>query len=226
MVKISNSFDVMVADGRFLYLFARFLDEPLKFDISIPFLTNLVFEIANSRGYSVWLLGSTKESNDNATKRLSIQYPNMIMYDGFSGGSITEIEYDHIIEHVYKNKPDIICIGVSTPKKERFAFYAKGKVDTKIIIPYGGMIDGLAGTVKLTPLILKKMGFATLFRLFQESGRLGVITLETVYESFIKVIQRLLLEVKLKLNKEFSLKIFILIHFKTNSYVWNIWINY
>jgi N-acetylglucosaminyldiphosphoundecaprenol N-acetyl-beta-D-mannosaminyltransferase len=206
LIKITNSFDVMVTDGRFLYLFARFLDAPLKFDISIPFLTNLVFEIANSRGYSVMLLGSTKESNDKATKRLRIQYPNMIIYDGFSGGSFTEIEYDQIIEQVNKNKPDIICIGVSTPKKERFAFYAKGKVDTKIIIPFGGMIDGLAGTVKLTPHILKKLGFATIFRLFQEPRRLGVITLETVYESFIKVIPRLLFEVKLKRNKEFSLK--------------------
>ena len=52
IAEYSNSFDLMVCDGRGLYMLAKLLGFPVKSDISIPNLTWLVLDIANFAGYS------------------------------------------------------------------------------------------------------------------------------------------------------------------------------
>ena len=120
LFNIANNFDVMVTDGRIFYLFARLFGAPLQFDISITSLSRLIFEIANENKYSIMLVGSSMETNELATINLRREFPNAIVHDGFSGGKFEENDYSQIVNHINEEKPDILFVGVSSPKKEYF----------------------------------------------------------------------------------------------------------
>jgi len=183
-----NNYDLMVTDGRYFYWFARLLGAPIKYDISIPFLSELIMELADQKHFSMMLLGSSEDTNEKATDFLRKKYPNATVYNGYTGGSFSEDEQLISVAEINKNKPDILFIGASTPLKEDFATRWKDDLNVGLIVPFGGMIDGLAGKVRLTPPILKKLGLATFVRIAQEPRRLFAKNMWQFYEFFFKLL--------------------------------------
>lgn len=167
-----NNFDLLVTDGRLFYLLAKIKGINLTYDISIPNLVFLVLEIANKKKSSVMILGSTEKINYEASMNIKNKFENITILPGLTGGKFIEDEFPAIIEHVNRYKPEVILIGVSSPKKEKFAKVCSAKLDTSIIIPCGVVVDILAGKVKKIPKIIKLFGLASLWRIIQEPTRL------------------------------------------------------
>ncbi len=168
----SNTFDISVCDGRGMYLLSKVLGFPVKSDISIPNMTWKVLELANRNGYSVMIVGSTKDNNLRATKRAQELYPMARIFPGNDGGFFSPSDQEELSKYINSYKPDILLIGVSSPKKESFAYHYRDKLDVSIIIPFGGAIDILSGKSKPIPPIIKKMLLGFLWRWFQEPRRL------------------------------------------------------
>jgi N-acetylglucosaminyldiphosphoundecaprenol N-acetyl-beta-D-mannosaminyltransferase len=167
----SNQFDVSVIDGRGLYVLVKLLRFPVKLDLSIPNMVDLILKQANENSYSVMLLGAKEEINIQASANLKLLYPNANILPGING-YFKDNQESEVIYKINLLKPDILLIGISSPKKERFAFTNKNRIDVKIIIPCGGVIDILAGYKKRTPKLIKNMGLAWLYRFIQEPKRL------------------------------------------------------
>lgn len=167
----ANQFDVMLADGRGYYLLAKMLGYPLKSDISVPFLVDRVINLANQKSYSILLLGAKEDINNKATRKLMETFPGLKVFNGHHG-YFTEDEEDSLVAYINSCSPDILLIGISSPKKERFAHKYKDRLNVKLIIPCGGVIDILAGHKKPTPRLIKKAGFAWFYRFLQEPKRL------------------------------------------------------
>lgn len=168
----SNQFDVVVTDGRGFYLLTKLFGVPVKSDLSIPNMSKLSLEIANKNKFSVMLIGSSPKNNSQATLNIRKNYPHAIIYDGYDGGLFTHEDQLMTIEKINKVKPDILLIGVSSPKKEAFAANWKEKLEVKIIIPFGGAIDIFSGKSKPIPKLYKKLLLGALFRWYQEPKRL------------------------------------------------------
>jgi N-acetylglucosaminyldiphosphoundecaprenol N-acetyl-beta-D-mannosaminyltransferase len=69
-------------------------------------------------------------------------------------------------------RPDIIWVGLSTPKQEAFMAEALGWLDTTLMVGVGAAFDLLSGRVRQAPRWIQRCGLEWLFRLFQEPGRL------------------------------------------------------
>lgn len=199
----ANSFDILVNDGRIFYLFGKLLGFKFKSDISIPNLVFILLEIANEKNYSLMLFGGTQEVNEQATANIKKDYPNIRIIDGINGYYPDEKEPD-IAEIIKSKSPDILLIGISSPKKERFAYRYKDKMNTGIIVPCGGVIDILAGKIKLSPKLIKKMGLATFYRIAQEPKRLFFLHTKIVLITLFKIMPVTLFRTKLLKNKNFS----------------------
>jgi len=63
--------------------------------------------------------------------------------------------------YINKFKPDILFVGVTSPKKEKFAWEWKDKLDVSLIVPFGGAIDILSGKSKPIPRVIKKNDFGS-----------------------------------------------------------------
>ena len=180
MIEYCNTFELLVTDGRGFYLLAKLFGAPLKLDLSIPNMVISVLKIADANGYSVLVFGGKEDTNNKAIINLRRNYPNAKILDGISGYYDQNLEKD-IVEKIAKEKPDILLIANSSPRKEKFAFDNKLKLNSKVIIPCGGMVDVFAGDVSLTPMWLKRLGLAWLYRLFQEPRKRLRLTIDVLF---------------------------------------------
>ena len=69
-------------------------------------------------------------------------------------------------------KPDIIWVGLSTPKQERFMADALTQLDTSLMIGVGAAFDFHTGRVRQAPRWIRQTGLEWLYRLIQEPKRL------------------------------------------------------
>jgi N-acetylglucosaminyldiphosphoundecaprenol N-acetyl-beta-D-mannosaminyltransferase len=69
-------------------------------------------------------------------------------------------------------KPDVIWIGLSTPKQERFMAEYLDRLDAKLMIGVGAAFDVHTGHMKDAPAWVKAAGLQWLHRLLQEPRRL------------------------------------------------------
>ncbi len=68
--------------------------------------------------------------------------------------------------------PDIIWIGISSPKQDILMASYQNKLGKGIMIGVGGVFDYFAGKTRISPEWIKRIGFRWLFRLVQEPRRL------------------------------------------------------
>ena len=200
----SVKFDYFLTDGKGFYYFLRFFGIKLKNDLSLPDFAELLLNIANENNFSVLLLGGEKNSNITATNNLRKKYSNAIILEGIDGYFGPDKE-TVIIERINRANPDIVLIGISSPKKERIAVEWKNKLNAKIIVPCGGVIDIFAGKTKREPKIIKILGVTWLYRFFQEPFRLFKPILISGISVLFGLIPRTIYEVKIKKNHSYTI---------------------
>lgn len=70
-------------------------------------------------------------------------------------------------------RPDVIWVGLSSPKQEKFMAQHWRALDAGVLIGVGAAFDFHAGRVRQAPRWLQRSGFEWLFRLCAEPRRLG-----------------------------------------------------
>ncbi len=204
--------DLLVSDGRPFFLLAKWHGLPLKYELSIPNLVFLCLELASQNKWSVILFGAEPLVNKKAVHNLKAKYSGISKVEGYDG-YCNEDELNYIRQRIKVFAPDIVLIGLPSPTKERLAIEWRGKLNAKIIIPCGGMIDVLGGKTKVTPVLIKKLGLATLYRLFQEPKRLLLKTVRIYAFVMLYFLPLYLFKYRILRKKDFS----IIDHFKIKT---------
>jgi N-acetylglucosaminyldiphosphoundecaprenol N-acetyl-beta-D-mannosaminyltransferase len=86
--------------------------------------------------------------------------------------ALTKDEESQLGEMVRAARPDIIWVGLSTPKQERFMTEFLPKLETTLMIGVGAAFDFHAGRVKQAPRWMQRCGMEWFFRLCSEPRRL------------------------------------------------------
>jgi N-acetylglucosaminyldiphosphoundecaprenol N-acetyl-beta-D-mannosaminyltransferase len=82
-------------------------------------------------------------------------------------------EQEQLREDVRLARPDIMWIGLSTPKQERFMAEYLSKLDVTLMFGVGAAFDFHSGRMRQAPLWMRRSGLEWLFRLGCEPRRLG-----------------------------------------------------
>jgi N-acetylglucosaminyldiphosphoundecaprenol N-acetyl-beta-D-mannosaminyltransferase len=82
-------------------------------------------------------------------------------------------EEKELQEMIRAAKPDIMWIGLSTPKQEKFMAEFLPKLDVTLLIGVGAAFDFHAERVKQAPRWMQRSGLEWLFRMVSEPHRLG-----------------------------------------------------
>lgn len=86
--------------------------------------------------------------------------------------SMTELEEKELIATVQSVQPDIIWVGLSTPKQERLMARYLPMLNTRLMIGVGAAFLFHTGAIKDSPQWVKRAGLQWLHRLVQEPSRL------------------------------------------------------
>ena len=82
-------------------------------------------------------------------------------------------EEKQLREMVRTARPDIMWVGLSTPKQEKFMAEFLPRLDVTLMIGVGAAFDFHSGRVKQAPHWMQRIGLEWLYRLYQEPRRLA-----------------------------------------------------
>jgi N-acetylglucosaminyldiphosphoundecaprenol N-acetyl-beta-D-mannosaminyltransferase len=81
-------------------------------------------------------------------------------------------EQDEVIARIRDLKPDLVWVGLSTPKQEIWMQMHMPRIGAGLAIGVGAAFDLLSGTIAQAPRWIQRSGFEWLFRLLKEPRRL------------------------------------------------------
>lgn len=98
--------------------------------------------------------------------------PNIVGFYAPPFREMREAEIHDLADEINRLKTDIVWIGLSTPKQERFAFQLAKYTDVHFICTVGAAFDFYTGRVQQAPKWMQQNGLEWLFRLLVEPRRL------------------------------------------------------
>ncbi|HLH73829.1 MAG TPA: WecB/TagA/CpsF family glycosyltransferase, partial [Chloroflexota bacterium] len=87
-------------------------------------------------------------------------------------GTLTPEQDAAIVATLNTARPDVIWVGLSTPKQDYWAADHAARLNAKLIFAVGAAFDFHSGRVKQAPPWMQRNGLEWLFRLTQEPRRL------------------------------------------------------
>lgn len=165
------SCDLILADGVPVVWASRLLGRPLPERVAGIDLMLGMLRPRNGNGYRVYCLGATEDVLTAAARRIAADYPHIRLV-GLQNGYFTNHEQPAIVAAIADAKPDILLVGMSSPKKERFLARWRDELGVPVCHGVGGSFDVLAGKVRRAPLAWQRLGLEWLYRVCQEPRRL------------------------------------------------------
>ncbi len=86
---------------------------------------------------------------------------------------LREFEDNRVVDLINACSPDVVWIGLSTPKQERWMAANLGRINAPVMIGVGAAFDFHAGLKKQAPPWMQRSGLEWLFRFVSEPRRLG-----------------------------------------------------
>ena len=126
------------------------------------------------RGYRHFLYGGGPGVAERLAEELRKRCPGLQVVGTYTPPfrPLNPSEEADLAAMVAEAKPDVLWVGLSTPKQERFMARYLDKLDVKLMVGVGAAFDIHTGSIKDAPPIMKQMGLQWLHRLAQEPRRL------------------------------------------------------
>lgn len=86
--------------------------------------------------------------------------------------SLTTEEDEAVVRRIRTAHPDIVWVGIGSPRQERWMKNHIGRLDVPVLVGVGAAFDFLSGNKPQAPLCVQRSGLEWLFRLITEPRRL------------------------------------------------------
>lgn len=163
--------DAMFVDGRGLYYASRLVGTPLREIVGGPGLYFELLRRAAAKGHRVYILGATQAILDAAIRNACTRHPSLHIV-GSRDGYFSLQDVPSIGEGIRAAKPDIVFVGITTPKREETIEQLRRQGIPTVFVAIGGVLDVEAGEKRLAPKWIAKIGMEWFYRALQEPRRL------------------------------------------------------
>lgn len=130
----------------------------------------------NQKGaFRVFFLGSSDKTLAKIGEKMRYDFPNLQVVGTYSPPfkpNFTNEESGLMIETINRAKPDILWVGMTAPKQEKWVYMNRDALDVKFIGPIGAVFDFCAGTIKRSHPWFRAHGLEWLPRLTRDPKRL------------------------------------------------------
>lgn len=94
--------------------------------------------------------------------------------------ALNDDEWQMLADEIMASRADVVWIGISTPKQERFAYELSKRVKVHYIATVGAAFDFHTGSVREAPVVVQKSGLEWLYRMLLDPKRLARRYVEVV----------------------------------------------
>ena len=169
--------DVLIPDGISIVKACRFLNAKSQPKERIAGWDLFEYEMGklNRVGGKVMFLGSSDAVLNLIRQRVAEKYPK-IEVDTYSPPykpEFSDEDNEAMISAINHSNPDLLWIGMTAPKQEKWAYTHLDRLDVHCHIgTIGAVFDFFAGTVKRAPERWQRVGLEWLYRLLSEPRRM------------------------------------------------------
>ena len=169
--------DVLIPDGISVVKACRWLKAKSQPKERIAGWDLFDFEMKRlaERGGKCMFMGSSEKVLSLIRKRAAKDFPNIeiVTYSPPYKPEFTKEDNDAIIKAVNNANPDLLWIGMTAPKQEKWAYAHWSELNIHCHCgTIGAVFDFYAGTAKRAPLWWQKHGLEWLYRLILEPRRM------------------------------------------------------
>ncbi len=167
LAAIYNAADIAGADGMPYVYWIRWLHRLACDRFYGPDIVVQLAEHSLKTGYSFYLYGGAPDVVERMKAYLEDRFPhiNIIGYKSPPFRNLTEHEDHDICAEINQLKPDVICVGLGTPKQDFWIDDHVEKVRGAVMLSCGATFDFFGGRVKMAPRFIQRSGFEWLYRL-------------------------------------------------------------
>lgn len=161
-------------DGMPLVWMARKLGHGQTERVYGPDLMLQLTALSAKKGYRQYYFGGAPGLAERLRERLAERFPGLVVAGTFSPPfrASSPEEDDAIVRMINAARPDIVWVGLSTPKQEYWMAGHLDRIEAPVMIGVGAAFDFLAGTKRQAPAWMQERGLEWLFRLLSEPRRL------------------------------------------------------
>ena len=175
--------DVLLADGASIVHACRWLKTPSQpkervagydlFEYEMAALESIAKADGNKR--IVMFMGSSPTVLERITKRAATDYPHLEIktYSPPYKAEFSQEDNAAIINAINTVKPDLLWIGMTAPKQEKWTYSHWAELDIHCHVgTIGAVFDFYAGTAQRAPLWWQQHSLEWLYRLLKEPRRM------------------------------------------------------
>ena len=165
--------DLVYCDGYGVRLAARTLDLPVPHRMTGADWVWGLAALCEAEDKSLYLLGADPTLARAAADRLRRWYPSLRIAGSHHGyAELGSPQNERVIEDINTADPDILLVGMGTPKQELFIDRYAHRLGADVLWTVGALFDYIAGRVPRAPHWLADNGLEWIFRLAIEPHRM------------------------------------------------------
>jgi N-acetylglucosaminyldiphosphoundecaprenol N-acetyl-beta-D-mannosaminyltransferase len=172
--RIHNAAGLVTPDGMPLVWLSRMMGFGQVERVYGPDLMLAVCERSAAKGYRHFFYGGAKGVAERLISRLQSRIPGLLLAGNYSPPfrALSPAEDAAVVKRINAAEPDIVWVGISTPKQERWMAQHRSRLNAPVLIGVGAAFDFHAGIKRQAPCWMQKNGLEWLFRLAAEPRRL------------------------------------------------------
>ena len=171
---ILNEADLVVPDGMPLIWLGRYRGFKLARRVYGPELLQSFCAESAGRPYKHFFYGGAPGVADKLAQQLGHRYPGLQIAGTYCPPfrPLNEEEDREVTRIIQASGTDVLWIGLSTPKQERWMSEHRNKLRVPVMVGVGAAFDFHTGRVVQAPKWMREHGLEWLFRLAREPRRL------------------------------------------------------
>lgn len=166
--------DILLPDGSGIVVATKYLKQKQIKKIAGSDLHPHLLYLLNQQGGRCFYMGSSQDTLDKIQSRLLVEYPNIKarFYSPPYKEHFSDKDNEEILDTIDCFKPDVLFVGLTAPKQEKWLQEHKDDIDASVLCCIGAVFDFYAGTVKRPSQFWLDLHLEWLPRLLNEPKRL------------------------------------------------------
>jgi N-acetylglucosaminyldiphosphoundecaprenol N-acetyl-beta-D-mannosaminyltransferase len=167
--------DLVLPDGMPLLWASQFLGTPLKERIAGADFFPELCATAAEKGYRLFFLGGRNGAAAAARCALEQRYEALQIVGTYCpkfGFEFDQAENEKIVKIIQKVRPDVLFVGLGSPKQEKWIYRWKDQYQVPVSIGIGVSFEFIAGMVRRAPVWMRTSGLEWFWRLMMEPKKL------------------------------------------------------
>jgi N-acetylglucosaminyldiphosphoundecaprenol N-acetyl-beta-D-mannosaminyltransferase len=166
--------DILLPDGVSIKIAIRLLTGNKIKKIAGADLFFYEMKKLNEKNGVCFFLGSIESTLQLIINHAAEEFPNVKIYyySPPFRSEFSSIEDSIMIDKINACDPDVLFIGMTAPKQEKWAYKNCKKLNVKHICSVGAVFDFYAGTIHRAPKWLINLGLEWFYRLIKEPSRM------------------------------------------------------